>query len=154
MRSICSGNATRATHALWAIHVQCVLARFCLQGRLPLTAWGNSSRYRSWQPQQHHAAKPPQTDNAAFAVWEYARASAVVLFGDALGDPIAGRILRALRAEQGMDRTQIRDLFSRHAKADSIDLALALLREKGLAAMQKLDTEGRSIEFWTATKAT
>jgi hypothetical protein len=92
--------------------------------------------------------------NAAFAVWEYARASAVVLFGDALGDPIADRIVRALRAEQGMDRTQIRDLFSRHAKADSIDLALALLKEKGLVAMQKLDTEGRSIEFWTATKAT
>jgi hypothetical protein len=92
---------------------------------------------------------------AAFAVWDYCRESAYVLFGDALGDPIADAILRALREQEGMDRTQIRDLFHRHAKAESINLALATLKAKGLATTETIPSNGgRTTEFWTATKAT
>ena len=53
---------------------------------------------------------------AAIALWGYSEASVRWIFGDALGDPIADEILRALRqaADAGMTRTQVRDLFGRH----------------------------------------
>ena len=63
---------------------------------------------------------------AGLAVWEYCEASAVHIFGDALGDPIADDILRALQqaGSAGMTRTAIRDLFGRHRSADRIERRL------------------------------
>ena len=44
---------------------------------------------------------------AGLALWEYAEASARFIFGDALGDPMADEILRALRNNlDGLTRTQ------------------------------------------------
>ena len=44
---------------------------------------------------------------AALAVWEYAEASARYIFGDALGNPVADRVLEQLRAApQGLTRTE------------------------------------------------
>jgi len=64
---------------------------------------------------------------AALAVWEYAEASARYIFGDALGNPMADRILEQLRMEPGgLARTDIRNLFGRHGKGSDIDLAIAL----------------------------
>ena len=43
---------------------------------------------------------------ATFAIWEYSKDSARYIFGDALGDPVADRILAALKeAPRGMTRT-------------------------------------------------
>ena len=44
---------------------------------------------------------------AALAVWSYCEASALAIFGDALGDPIADRLLAELReaGEDGLDGT-------------------------------------------------
>jgi hypothetical protein len=52
--------------------------------------------------------------SAALVVWDYAEASARYVFGDATGDPVADRIMEALRAagKDGLTRTGIRDLFS------------------------------------------
>jgi hypothetical protein len=90
---------------------------------------------------------------AGLAVWEYCEASAVSIFGDALGDPVADEILRALQqaGTAGMTRTAIRDLFGRHRSADRIGAALALLTSRGRARGEMKDTGGRPSEVWFAT---
>jgi hypothetical protein len=91
---------------------------------------------------------------AALAVWEYAEASARYIWGDTLGDPVADEILRALRqaGDEGMSRTDLRDLFGRHRGADQIGRALAVLAERGLARrVMRTGTGGRPGEIWFAT---
>jgi hypothetical protein len=91
---------------------------------------------------------------AALAVWEYAEASARYIWGDTLGDPVADEILRSLRqaGDDGMSRTDIRDLFGRHRGGDQIGRALSVLAERGLARRIKRDgTGGRPSEIWYAT---
>jgi hypothetical protein len=92
---------------------------------------------------------------AALAVWEYAEASVRYIWGDALGDPIADEILRALRAagSVGMSRTAISNLFGRNRNAGQIGRALAMLVAAGKARMEKQDyTGGRPVEMWFATE--
>jgi hypothetical protein len=91
---------------------------------------------------------------AALALWEYSEASAVRIFGDSLGDPVADDVLAALRqaGPAGMTRTSIRDLFGRHQGADRIGMALAKLASKGLAIMENRRTGGRPVETWFATR--
>ncbi len=89
---------------------------------------------------------------AALAVWDYVERSATYIFGSALGDPLADEIFRLLAGSpQGMSRTDIRDAFSRHKKADEIDRALMVLQEEGHARhRQEGDTGGRPVEMWFA----
>ena len=90
---------------------------------------------------------------AALAVWDYAEASAQRIFGNALGDPVADEILRALRAAPGgLTRSFIlRDLFGRNQRAATVARSLALLAEQGLArSVQERDTGGRPAERWFA----
>lgn len=63
--------------------------------------------------------------DAACAVRAYARSSAEVIWGDALGDDVADRLLIALRraGTAGMDRTAQRDLFGRHVSAKRLGVA-------------------------------
>jgi DNA replicative helicase MCM subunit Mcm2 (Cdc46/Mcm family) len=91
---------------------------------------------------------------AGLAIWEYCEASAAYIFGDAVGDPVADEILRALRqaGEAGMTRTAIRDLFGRNRSGDRIGAALALLMGKGRAKGELKETGGRPVEIWFATK--
>ena len=100
---------------------------------------------------------------AAYALWGYSESSAMNIFGDSVGHACADRLLEALRAihPQGLDGTQQRDLFSRHADAHDLDAARALLEERGLAKTMKQDgTGGRprlvtyAILPHTATEAT
>ena len=91
---------------------------------------------------------------AAVALWEYAEASAVFIWSDALGDPVADEILRVLRlaGPGGKTRTEIRDVFGRHRSADDIGRALAALAVAGKARMApRIDTGGRPAEIWIAT---
>ncbi len=87
---------------------------------------------------------------AALALWQYAEESARYIFGDATGDPVADRIAEALRAagKSGMSRTEIRDLFKRHKKAEQIDQALFLLLNVGRVHRVLEETAGRSSERW------
>jgi hypothetical protein len=91
---------------------------------------------------------------AAIAVWEYCEASAVWIFGNVLGDPVADEVLQALKQKgrEGMTRTEIRDLFGRHRAGDRISVALALLASKGRARMEHKKTEGRPCEIWFAVE--
>jgi Protein of unknown function (DUF3987) len=89
---------------------------------------------------------------AALAVWEYCEASAARIFGNALGDPVADEIERALlhAGAAGITRTAIRDLFGRNKSADRIGAALALLTTKGRASAETKVTGGRPSEVWFA----
>ena len=87
---------------------------------------------------------------AALAVWEYAEESARRIFGDATGDPIADRILDALKiaGEGGMTRTEISALFHRHKGAGDVEQALQLLVDLGRAGREVVGTGGRPAEKW------
>jgi hypothetical protein len=86
---------------------------------------------------------------AALAAWDYSEASAEFIFGDSLGYPEADRILAALRDNpQGLNRTEIRDLFGRNQHEPVIQAALTALEEYGLAQRQLLQTGGRPAERW------
>jgi hypothetical protein len=88
---------------------------------------------------------------AALAVWEYADASVAYIWGDALGDPVADEILRALHqaGAAGRTRTELRDLFGRHRNAEEIGRALAALAASGKATrIMRADTGGRPAELW------
>jgi hypothetical protein len=91
---------------------------------------------------------------AGLAIWEYCEASAVHIFGNALGDPVADEILTALRqaGAAGMARNAIRDMFGRHKSSDRIGAALDMLARRGMARMAKQPTGGgRPTEMWFAT---
>jgi hypothetical protein len=88
---------------------------------------------------------------AALAVWRYVEESVRFIFGSALGNPIADRLLDALRAgSTGLTRTEIRDVFKRHAQESDITEALALLHSHGLARCTTTPTNGRPVEQWYA----
>ena len=86
---------------------------------------------------------------AALAVWEYAEASARYIFGDATGDPVGDRIIDALRNGE-LALTSITHLFQRHVKASRIQQALNLLQNAGKVRCERRETNGRSVEVWTA----
>jgi len=85
---------------------------------------------------------------AALAIWRYSGQSVAHIFGDATGDRVADQILSALRERETMTRTEIRDLFKRHAKADRIDKALAMLSKAGLVRCEREPTGGKPREVW------
>jgi hypothetical protein len=86
---------------------------------------------------------------AALAVWKYCEDSARYIFGDALGDPVADAIMRALRsAADGLTRTEISDALGRNRKAAEIGRALAVLAQMKMARVEKRETGGRPEEVW------
>jgi len=88
---------------------------------------------------------------AAISLWAYCEQSAIRIFGDSLGDPIADEILRALRqTPEGLTRTDIRNLFSRHGRADQISAALEGLLASGRAKFEMRPSGGRPVETWFA----
>ena len=88
---------------------------------------------------------------AALAVWDYCLASAKYIFGDALGYPEADRILAALLGSPGgLTRTEIRDVFARHASEPQVTDALKCLESHGLARKTSEQTGGRATERWLA----
>lgn len=91
---------------------------------------------------------------AALALWDYAAASARYIFGDALGDPIADRVLNAIRGGSELDRTQISELFGRNVNAARLDRALETLLTTGKAKTWKVENDasrGRPRTMWAAT---
>jgi hypothetical protein len=88
---------------------------------------------------------------AAVAVWDYADESVDYIWGDALGDPIADEILRALREKGGKTRTEVHHLFGRNRSAARISRALARLAAAGKARVEtRSDIGGRPAEVWVA----
>ncbi|MEE8115159.1 MAG: hypothetical protein V3T23_12500, partial [Nitrososphaerales archaeon] len=90
---------------------------------------------------------------AALAVWRYCEDSCRYIFGDALGDPVADPLLKALRrSPDGMTRTSISNLFKRHKSAAQIDRSLTSLEKSGLIERREQDTGGRPAEVWFAVE--
>ncbi|MGF1472108.1 MAG: DUF3987 domain-containing protein [Rubrobacteraceae bacterium] len=89
---------------------------------------------------------------AALALWDYTEESVRYIFGDATGDSVADSILEALRAagENGMTRTEIRNLFGRNKLAERIEQALILLLDLERAYEVSEETGGRPAEKWFA----
>jgi hypothetical protein len=101
---------------------------------------------------EHVAQRRPGPERAVTeAIWRYARDSTRWVFGDSLGDPTADDIW-ALAKERthGINRTEVRDLFSRNKKAREIDRALTALVDAGrLQQTHGHDrTTGRPAEIW------
>lgn len=92
---------------------------------------------------------------AALAVWDYAEQSARYVFGEAIGDPVADAILKALREHpHGMTRTELRDYFHRNRRGTELDQAIERLRELGLVRSQQVLTAGRPAERLFVTTET
>jgi hypothetical protein len=84
---------------------------------------------------------------AALALWDFCERSTKYIFGSSTGDPVADKIMDALRHRpEGMTRTEIRDLFLRHQQAERIDRALALLLTAALICREQVSTGGRPSE--------
>jgi hypothetical protein len=86
--------------------------------------------------------------DAAHQLWKYCEASARFIFSDRLGDPIADKILAALRNRAALTRTEINALFAGHTKTGDIDVALRSLLVGGFAHPVKQGTDGRDVETW------
>ncbi|MGH7963813.1 MAG: DUF3987 domain-containing protein, partial [Candidatus Binatia bacterium] len=91
---------------------------------------------------------------AALAVWEYAERSALLVFGQRLGDPTADRVLEALRQADraGMTDNEIVDLFGRHKPAGALARAKTLLLGLGLVSQESEQTGGRPRTVWKAAR--
>jgi hypothetical protein len=94
---------------------------------------------------------------AALAVWRFCEASAKLIFGDTVGDPLADEILRALRAclITGMTRTDLYQQFKYLHRAGAIGAALSRLSQLGRARCERPVNvgPGRPSETWFATSA-
>jgi hypothetical protein len=68
------------------------------------------------------------------------------------GDPLAHQIHAALKHAQpgGLTRTQLRDLLHRNPTTTQLDRALAALAHDGKITSQRILTNGRPAELWTA----
>jgi len=90
---------------------------------------------------------------AGLAVWKYCEDSCRYIFGDALGNPIADKLLRELRNRpEGMTRTDISNFFKRHRKSRELETVLDHLESLGLARGKKVETGGRPAVTWFATE--
>lgn len=94
----------------------------------------------------------PKHHHAAVALWRYCEDSARFIFGNALVDLDADKILKALRAAPGgLNRTAITDLFTGHRTAAALTQKLQRLADSGLAQLTTIATDGRPAEVWHAT---
>jgi hypothetical protein len=86
---------------------------------------------------------------AGLALWKYCEDSCAYIFGDAIGDHVADEILRALKNNRELTRTQIRDLFGRNQNADKIGAALGELVKWNRIRCEMRTSGGRPIEIWS-----
>ena len=89
----------------------------------------------------------PPTSVAALAVWEYIKQSTLYLFGDALGDPVADRFLRAIQTGPQTD-TDLAHLTG--VSSVQKEVALNLLLRYRRAHEVTLKTAGRPVREWHA----
>jgi hypothetical protein len=80
---------------------------------------------------------------AGLEVWRYCRDSAAVIFGARTGDDYADRIEGEFERKEQLTRTEIRDLFGRHAKVARIESAIELLVDLDRAELVEEATGGR-----------
>lgn len=93
---------------------------------------------------------------AGWAVWQYSRASATFIWGDAVGDEIADSLLRAIRkaGPDGLDATAQRSVFSNNVKANRLTAAREDLERRGLIQTDTVPPEGGKGRHRTVSRAT
>lgn len=97
------------------------------------------------------AIDAPHVD-AAVALWRYCEDSARFVFGDATGDPVADRVLSALRTSPGgMTQNDLGLLFGKNLRGGELARALEVLAGAGLARAEALATGGRPATIWSAS---
>ena len=84
----------------------------------------------------------PQHLKAALALWQYARDSALYIFGNRKEEAMSGRIYAALR-ESPKSTTELYTLFHRHIRNDQLKECLQELIGRGLVAKRETRTAGR-----------
>jgi hypothetical protein len=82
---------------------------------------------------------------AALAFWAFCEQSAVLVFGNRLGNQTADRILDGVvaAAKGGLSRDEIRSLFSGHRSREELDLAIGQLLAINLIEEERRETGGR-----------
>lgn len=80
----------------------------------------------------------PEHLEAAIAVWDYAEASVLSIFGDLTGDAVADRILTMLTTEGQMTRNDLTDAFGRNVSSARIGHSLDLLHRAGRIQVWKV----------------
>jgi predicted Zn-dependent protease len=80
---------------------------------------------------------------AAYALWRYSRQTAERIWGTAIGDPLADKLMDALRRSRRLTGDQQLQVFSRHIKAEDLERVRRLLVENGHARIETEDTGGR-----------
>lgn len=83
---------------------------------------------------------------AAIALWDYCKSSVLHLFGDAVGDVVAERLLQAIQAGPQSD-TALYEILGKHDDGRK-DPALALLVRLNRVHDSKVKTAGRPIRMW------
>jgi hypothetical protein len=91
---------------------------------------------------------------AALAVWDYVDQSAVYIFGQRLGDPVADEALDAIRAagSEGLTETELHRHFGNHLKAGRLGVALQSLASLRLIYPVTDKTGGRARTRWVCTQ--
>jgi hypothetical protein len=85
---------------------------------------------------------------AALAIWDYCTASAYHIFGDAVGDPVADRLLRLIKAGPQTD-TELYGALGKHGgDGTRKTLALDLLQRLDRVHAAKIETAGRTVTQW------
>ncbi len=85
---------------------------------------------------------------AALAVWDYCKSSALRIFGDATGDPIADRLLRAIKSGPHTD-TDLYEVLGKHqGDRNRKDHALDLLARLNRVHSMRTPTAGRYVREW------
>jgi hypothetical protein len=93
----------------------------------------------------------PAHQEAALALWQYSEKCCRYIFGDALGDPVADAILKAVRATlNGLTLTDVHNLFGRNKPAAVIARAVDALLALGLIRAESQTTEGRTATVFLA----
>ena len=87
---------------------------------------------------------------ASLAVWDFCKASVLRIFGDCVGDPIADRLLKAIKRGPQTD-TDLYEILGKHeGDRNRKGLALDLLQRLDRIHLAKIPTAGRSITEWHA----
>jgi hypothetical protein len=102
------------------------------------------------RPAQRHRRISLTALEAAFALWDYAERSARFIFGEALGNRAAERILDAIRhaGDEGVSRSKIYELFKGRRPSREINRDLGLLLKHRLVRFERIETGGRPTEIW------
>ncbi len=89
---------------------------------------------------------------AGVALWDYCERSALHLFGERTGNPVADEIRDLLRAAPGgLTRTELVAALGRHQFGDKLTGVLVALERVGMALRETTHTGGRPAERWFAT---